>query len=259
MLQNKEKSLTALFNAFAKKAVRDFPELKDKFVLYDAQNETFIGQASEEVMDREEDGRRMTSLLETPEQDIQGVLNHELGHLVVPEADFREKSGRSRNFCEGAADAFAMIRHYQANKSFGGALEATMWIRTMEFIASTDMAPLTAPVLEALEEAAQTKNLTRLSARKAAQLAHDISAQASLSDIELRHLHRVFKPAQTAFKAGGVKAALKACARIQKSYQGSMASTVKEICRIALDPQRNNKQHILATVQKKRHKGAVPQ
>lgn len=128
-------NMRALFDSFAEGAVRDFPQLKNKFALYSAptnswhtdlatQNNCRVKQHLKEAIKKKDlytafawqlDDLYLMSWVTDPGLkyiDLSYtffVLQHELGHLGVPAAA-RTTGNHESNFRECAADIFSLTR-----------------------------------------------------------------------------------------------------------------------------------------------------
>jgi hypothetical protein len=277
-------SLTRTFNTFAKKAVQDFPQLKDRFIFYSVPTESFHGSPgvlrsaetlSNELQEeadsfeadgihvtafagydsgyhlmafvREPEGRRMTSWADSHERDILNILEHELGHLVAPAADFDNQTSHNRNFCESIADAFSFIRQQQECEKFTASLKATIWIRTMSFVCIDATSPLTAPVLTELMRLARNHDLSKLTPAQSANLAYRLSLQYACSEQELQQLKKIFEPVRQAYKTDP-HAALKKCAEIMFDDHGEHSQAVFAAGKAFLEPFLKQNMNVLTTV-----------
>jgi hypothetical protein len=147
------KTLSDIFNQFAKEAVQHFPATKGKLLIFDA-NEyrsyghdaldlkkagTTIDEINEFIDERYHDKGRQTyadwenevnlhfimydekvkhaerkNVPENTEKDILFLLDHELAHIVIKDPALEGENTQYKDTLkEAIADAYAMIRHYQ--------------------------------------------------------------------------------------------------------------------------------------------------
>jgi hypothetical protein len=179
-------SLTEIFNAEVRKAVRDFPELNGKFLLIDTESKHVHSSIDPDVtrvrsardMDGiiakvAQDSRKMGSSLAmkmdnvnldimayTPlpfklftgqndpnEMEAMAVFDHELGHLVVRGGYYSEDPC----FRECAADSFAVLRHLQRYGEKSEAIERAGWRRAFDFVMSGDAGHFTTLVIDEIK------------------------------------------------------------------------------------------------------------
>ncbi len=147
-----KRSLSDVFNEFAKESVRQFPDAKGKLLIHDTNESATYGREdldkkSEKslsavdafVKRRTKDKNRQTyadtskqlklffilydepvnenhikSLPKKTEKEILYILDHELAHLVIKDPPLEGETERYKSAIgEAIADAYAMIRHYQ--------------------------------------------------------------------------------------------------------------------------------------------------
>ncbi|MBU6474685.1 MAG: hypothetical protein KGQ70_01855 [Alphaproteobacteria bacterium] len=150
--ERKPKSLSDVFNQFARDTIAHFPEAKGRLLIHDTNESTTYGrerlarqsrrsQASVDAFlkKRTQDKNRQTyaetdnrlrllfimydepvneneigALPKKAEKDILFVLDHELAHLVVKDPPLAgENEQYKSSIREAVADAYALIRHYQ--------------------------------------------------------------------------------------------------------------------------------------------------
>ncbi|MCE9507155.1 MAG: hypothetical protein K8R48_02410 [Alphaproteobacteria bacterium] len=275
--------LTPLFNNFAKKAIQDFPKLKDKFALYSMPTDSWHGKSAndnktdallDELLIEAENHtdvafayqtsgrylmayvsnhktRAMSSAKEPYEREILAVLEHELGHLVAP-AGHSDK--HSENFGECVADTFSFIRQQQQHASIQRPLEATIWISLRDFVLHNESLHLTAPALTELLRLSQEHDLSQLTPVQSANLAYRLSLQHAYSKKQLRELEKIFEPVR---RNTDPEAALKECAEIMLADHGEYSPTVFTIGKTLLEPFLNQNMDILTSVMSRKKAEAL--
>lgn len=275
--------LLKIFNAFAREALRDYPQLKGRLALYNAstqswhslpgcgkgkhaptQNLVMEATSNDEgftafavptdeyaliayhVSDRK--ARTMASTSDALRREILATLEHELGHLVAP-AGIYSKYGD--NFSECVADAFAFIRQQQKYRDVQRPLKATAWIRTHEFVLDRESLHFTLPVLTELQAMLQEYDLSRLTPSQSANLAYRLARQYACTRRQLRRLMRVFAPARRICKRRGLKAALKKCAQVMLARRRKDAALIYAVGSALLRPYLDREIELLATLVRK--------
>lgn len=230
-------SIIQIFNSFAKKAVKDFPQLKNKFLIYSPVTKSWHGHAriAKEEADiltcpitlhqMEQSGavaftdssprahiityldpqvkpqsRCMTTGGERHEKEIRGVLEHELGHIVAPcGIDIR----RGENFRECVADAYSFIRQQQQRRDALKSLDGAIWHNTINFIFENESVHFTTPVLIELKALSKRHDLSKLTPVEAANLAYRLSLKYAYKPAQLRTLKKAFEPYRKKIASGG--------------------------------------------------------
>ena len=150
--QEPKRSLSDVFNEFAKESVRQFPAAKGKLIIHDTNESATYGRdelnkkspktlsaVDAFVKRRAKDKDRQTyadtskslklffilydepvnenhvkALPKKTEKEILYILDHELAHLVIKDPPLEGETERYKQAIgEAIADAYAMIRHYQ--------------------------------------------------------------------------------------------------------------------------------------------------
>ncbi len=183
--------LKAVFTRFARRALKDFPELKDKFLVIDREHFDRTFGSLAEGKDKEYFTKTTIYTAQPPEghhraaatfglsfddktsiriilvhafsktkrtmlpadrswiDEAKGVLDHELGHLVVPGGYI----GRNGRLKETASDVFMQLRRMQRLQSVEAKndLEANIWGRTCHMVLHGRQSHYTAAGLEILK------------------------------------------------------------------------------------------------------------
>ncbi|MBI3440785.1 MAG: hypothetical protein HY052_03105 [Proteobacteria bacterium] len=255
-------ALTDTFNRFARKAVEDFPRLKNRFVFYSVPTDTWHGspghlhetQATDlRYMQKAMKGRDpekaiavsgnfddydfmayigddaskrlMTSPSAADEQEVFGTLQHELGHLVCPGA-FHHHLGE--NFDECVAEAFSFIRQKQKYHVIKPQIEDMNWDRSMGLILLKKTSHIALTVLEELGKLAKRHDYSRLTPIQTANLAYRLSLQYSLPQERLDRLVKIFKPVKKAYEDDEISYAdtFKRCWKTMLEDQGEDSDVV---------------------------------
>ena len=169
--KEKQKSLLEVFNKFARDAVRDFPDLQGKLAILDVDT----GKYTTGTVDLEKTGfvsmtglnnyvtaclreakkqkvslafrvgvddfhviavnGGLRGLVSSPERKTTFLLNHELGHYVVPGAYYNKDSMLyEKNHGECAADVYACLKLFQQYGTKTGYARALAGVRAIDFI-----------------------------------------------------------------------------------------------------------------------------
>lgn len=263
-------NMRALFDSFAEGAVRDFPQLKNKFALYSAptnswhtdleirNNRRVKQNLKEAIKDKDMytafawrlDDLYLMSWVTDPGLkyiDLSYtffVLQHELGHLVVPAAA-RTTGNHESNFRECAADIFSLTRIEQLYHGINADTKRQDKIKTRSsnFIFKKLSTHFTAPVIERLIDFAKDHDLTTLTPVQTANFAYRMALRYALPEQTLNKLVEIFFPASQLFqetedlelRKDMIEKTLKKTAEIMLQDYGEMTPLVYAIGKKTLD------------------------
>jgi len=271
----KAQNLTRIFNAFARKAVKDFPELKEKFVIYSYTTGAWHGSrasmaGTDKIIDKAEDkkeensgtiayaektsrhslivylnpdSRYMTAAGQTHKKEINGILEHELAHLVAPAA-YDETFGE--NFRECVADVFSFIRRKQDGEDIERALDATIWMRAVGLVLEKESVHFTMPALMGLKSFLKRNDVSGLTPVETANLAYRISYQDAYTPAQIRAIKKAFAPVQATYKKNA-EADLEQTWRIMRGHHGKHSKVIYQTGLVFLQPYLDTEVGILAT------------
>lgn len=255
--QPREKiTLSEIFNAYASQTVRDFPELKGRFVILDVEKNVFHGKIDLEktgfssiaeaslYLGKHAENSKKTKLPETlanpkygirpifynnpddfrlfggkssPEEwNVVGILDHELGHLLVPNGVAADTTLSSKNFAECTADAYALIRHAQRYGDMTKVADYVRWKRSYDMINTGETVHFTAYVIDALVEHKDKIDFKAMTPDQTRTLAWRFAAKYAPPTPVLNTLTLAFAPFRRALKENGkdFEASLKTLADI---------------------------------------------
>ncbi len=119
------------------------------------------------------------------------VLDHELGHHVTPKGAGWGYSGQVK---ESSADAYAMLRHIQRfgkNTQFSVTHANRM---AKEIVLRGDTAHYTTDTIQRVVQVAKEMDISKLSLRETAALAHKIAGEAHLDEGVLKKIRKAYHP-----------------------------------------------------------------
>lgn len=243
------KSLTALFNAEAKKATEDFPELAGRFALVnvpEGEAVTFVdpmrtrlrsqreldyilgdvagaaAEAHSSLATKLPNGlnvlaytplpfRMFTGRDQSEDMETLAVIDHELGHLVVGGA-FSSKDSCYR---ETAADAFAVLRHMQRYGDESRAIEKAGWRRAFDFVMTGDRGHFTTLALDELDAVKHKIDIKAMTPDQTMKLAQRIALEHTPHFDATDIIGASFSPVRMVMeRSGSVEEGLKALAGI---------------------------------------------
>lgn len=259
--------LSDTFNNFAKKTSQDFPQLAGKLSIYYAARDTVHKETS--VEQNTSHKRRMDALagkhdqwaayanrasgyisyvladhdvrISTPvsvplEHDLDYLLWHELGHIVVP-------GGAGRGlFGECVADVFTLVRGLQAGHDINKAVEYMSWKRARSVILNGDTSHFTTPVIQELLRLSKEKNLVRLSPVETANLTYRFVLKFVPFQGFIKRIADIFAPVRA---AGNTLAQLQKCAEIMFQDHGHLSDEVFAVGKDCLEPFLHRREDIL--------------
>lgn len=226
-------NLGNVFNAFAAKAVADFPELKESLVIYNSRDNTLHGSFPAEEHDAllaarqkaaedfrrtagtrpaayamQENGYTYIDYLDQDlarhnyktaqdpyERELKAQLEHELAHFIVPGAGVKTRGAIA--FKESAAEAFSFLRQQQQFGAIGDQVEVTSYIMANIAVMRGDTSHFAIPVLHQLARMSDSYNLARLSPAETANAAYRAALAYEPSRDQLRALEAAFSPVRT--------------------------------------------------------------
>lgn len=229
-------NLTDTFNAFADRAVADFPQLEGRFSIYSAPTRTVHGSfpAEEEArlvgLQKEqvekflrEHGDRphgyathdgdysLINYLEEGttrhnyitrndpyEFEVRAAMEHELAHLIAPGAN--PQKGRSELFTECVAEAFAFIRMAQQTGSIKSLVEEACYMQANIAILKGNTTHFCIPVIREVGRLAETQDLKNLTPQQTANMAYRLAVLYAPSTQDLRAIEAAFRPTLNAFR-----------------------------------------------------------
>jgi len=214
-----KKKLTEIFNKFSANALKDFPKLKDSFMLIDGKTGQAIGEVDPDKLrmspqelatkiaqqanaEQPGGGYAETYQLQPDyfstvvkrgeiyairynqnlpvtgdsERDTLLVLEHELGHAVVPGAIGAQINV---NYAESAADVFAMLKYIGRNGD-DGIITKMARMRSVHLL-SGDLDHFTNAGLEALTNEKSTLDIANLTPTQITETAQRICTQTQFS------------------------------------------------------------------------------
>lgn len=179
--------------------------------------------------------RRILSETSAPlESEVRNVLEHELGHQVVPGAYSGGQYGSQ--FRECAADTFALVRYAQDGGDLQKAATTASWMRTAKFMVMNREDHLTTPAVEGLKDLAKRHDFRNMSPAETANLAYRMASEYAPDPAQMQKAGKIFKPVSEAFQAGGMEAALKKTAEIMKQDHGAQNGLVFSLGRSFIAP-----------------------
>lgn len=229
--------LTETFNAFAARAVADFPELAGKFSIYSAPTETLHGSFADEEVPRllymqkgqvsdflsknytrphgfatEAEGFSLINYI-AEEQDrrnyivdggsylreVVAAMEHELAHLVAPGALAKGPSLQGSAFKECVAEAFTFIRQAQQFGEIDDQVARDAHIQASHMILSQDRTHFAVPVINQVARIATTHDLSALTPRETANLAFRLALQHAASSADLYKVAAAYRPVMLAY------------------------------------------------------------
>jgi hypothetical protein len=224
-------SLTETLDAFAQRAVAEFPELKDRFALYCAPTDTLHGSLDDADKERfpeimrdkvqeveklgftlsasghhtpdeyydyylmifkEQEWRVHTSINSPYKKEVQAIAEHELGHLVAP-------AGLDRPLSEIVAEIFSIIHQqqlYPTNRETLEQIEARNAFAPRRLITRSFTSHFDLPALLELKRIAETYELPRIHMTpvQAANFAYRLALFYSPSKKSMEQLKKYFEP-----------------------------------------------------------------
>ncbi|MFH1158425.1 MAG: hypothetical protein V1721_06030, partial [Pseudomonadota bacterium] len=268
-----EIDLTKSFNAFIKKVDEDFPEWKNKVILYDLSRDALFG-ANERALSEEwknyaakyhgdnpstvaismrDSGYLLMAYLgesaprtASEKETLNITLEHELDHGAGPT---RQGDGHSNLFREGKADVFSFIRHQQQQQDTGRLLEREIWDKAIALGLYGEITHFTLPVLNELARLSQSHDLSKLTPVQTANFAYRVSLQYAPTEDQLRRLAEIFVPVKERYEAekGLCDPVYRKCAEIMFEDHGDLSPMVFTAGKAFLDPFLNRRREILAT------------
>lgn len=221
-------SLSFDFNKVARKALQDHPELKKDILFVDATNDNQIASHSTlTALDDDDDAqyelnktvslakklqtsfaqaimidskKTIKALVFHPDRhplfdqnnriiDAIGTIDHELGHLLSPNAD--------RAYGENVADAYAVLRHLQRFDGQTTDIGYAAWKRAMVFIMAGHTSHLTTFTIDRILLDQQSANFVTLTPAQTVAIARDYAKAHTPSQNALSRLSNDFKTART--------------------------------------------------------------
>jgi hypothetical protein len=224
-----QKSLSKIFNSYAKKAVKDFPQLKGRLAILDVKAHDYHGEVDLEKSGFASDAdfvRYLSNASQDAEKkatskakrqgdfllivfngamkatglhrrDVIKTLDHELGHLVVPDAF----GGRNTNFKECVADVFSCLRHIQRFSTDSNIIDRLAWKRAIHFVRYGEAGHFTSFALEALKPLQGKIDFNALTPQQMTELSWNIAAKFSLSESLAGRLKENFKSVKSKMSA----------------------------------------------------------
>ncbi len=257
MAENEQQTnLAETFNAFAKKAVEDFPELEGKFVIYNARTNTLHGsfdsadeaallESQQHALDdfKRENGEYYDSAAfattfkeyhiinyigrkegapsdyNSDEEEIAELFPHELGHIVAPHGI---DMCRGENFVECIADAFSIL-YPEQRRPLPLVLQGASAINDIRHFSS--------PVLKELSRLMEKYDLSNIqkSPLQAANLAYRASLFYALPPKQLQGISDAFEPVRQAMSKAettGYFPAMLACIKVILGDDGKNSPVV---------------------------------
>jgi len=262
-----EPDLAEIFEAFARKAVADFPQLRGRFSLYSEPTNTHHGSFDNEDIRRrllqkqcelafehraeagrpfavqtdvgylitypgtsDDYSRRFYTKPGTPyaeEMEIKG--DHELAHLIAPGGYLDEDR------CENIAEAFALLRRLQKNGTIREAIDISIKNTVNNFILLGETSHFYLPVLQQLGRLSASRNLTGLTPLQTANMAYRLSYLYAPSGKDIRELEKIFAPLMPGSNKTREQL-VDDCATIMLGEHGPHSDTVFDMGRIFLQP-----------------------
>ncbi len=141
------------------------------------------------------------------------ILDHELGHLVVPDGRSVDDSMHAHVVADSIADAYAHIRHYQRfgvdSRYRDGIIDPAARTRNMVMDVGTGKNHFTAFVLDEIIKRKHTINFKALDPKQTADLAWRFAMKYLPPTPVIKALYKAFDPVKEAFNSSpeaGLKA-----------------------------------------------------
>jgi hypothetical protein len=231
-----QKPLSEIFNLYAKEAAKDFPQLKGRFAILDVAAHDYHGDVDvkksgfasdtefadylSKVCQSSEGGntskakRRLKHgfcliafkgfmpVIHCAEQDLMRTLDHELGHLVVPDALGGAKTQSHTNFKECAADIFSCLKHIQRFGAGSNLIDKLAWKRAINLVSYGEIDHFTSFALDALRPLLDKIDVKALTPQQMTDLSWNIAAKFSLPENLIQQLDAAFKTVKSKVTKG---------------------------------------------------------
>ena len=219
-----EFSLADTFNAFAKRAVKDFPVLEGKFAIYNVPDNALYGSFNKSKRGRLQEigqayikefkprnagalalppsehgkGYYLIDYIGDPLSSASFILEHELGHLIAPGG--LPDNMHTRNFNECVADTFACLRQSTDIKRMQEQIKDRMLTCSIEAIQYGHISHFQFPVLQELERLSNeyAPSMKKLTPIQTANLSYRLTLLYSTPQKDLNKLRKIFKPVMRA-------------------------------------------------------------
>lgn len=245
--------LAAAFNAFALRAVADFPELAGEFAVYHAPTATLHGvfnpadrdtllaigwKHAQEGVNRTLDAAALHPLshgeghtmIEYYQNHFTAALPHELGHLVAPGGSLSEP-----NFNETVAITFAEMYRQPDYRAVQQQITAARH-KASNFILEDRREYFYTPAAAEMEGLAARYDLSRLTPLNMANLAFRVALKSIVAPDDIAALAAFFAPVRDALAdpARGLSPALELCANMALADDGRVPPLAVETARDCL-------------------------
>jgi len=232
-------SLREIFNRAVREVHEDFPQLKGRFTIISLQENTMHGVLTPEateldkaalgkyVVDTMQSSRdKKSSIASTrgkakvvvfndvashrnlftspkmpPALGIMGIIDHEVGHLLVPDA-MKYETMAQKLYSEAAADTYAIIRNLQRFNGSGNPIEILSWQRALSFIESGSQSHFTSFTLEAFAKVKDKIDFEALTPVEALHLARRFALENAPHESLMNNLIDIFQPYRDALDSG---------------------------------------------------------
>jgi len=236
--QKKNKSLSDIFNQFAKDSVDHFPTLEGKLLIYDNNEKASYGREAldlskagyrPELVDafirkrKKDEGsyaewdnnlnlsfifysesikaRELDAVPEETEKDIHFILDHELAHLVIKDPALEGENKQYKDTLkEAIADAYALIRHYQRYGTQSKHRNAIIdpWARAGALTFNRDTVHFSTFMLDEIVKRKDTIDFTSLTPQQTAELAKRFAVEYTPPSSVVNRVLKKLRPVQTA-------------------------------------------------------------
>ncbi|MDE1152247.1 MAG: hypothetical protein PW788_06905 [Micavibrio sp.] len=234
-----EITLREIFNKAVREVHADFPQLKDRFTIISLQENRMHGNLTAEatglekaalnkyVLDTMQSSRDKKSsiashnanakivvfndvashlnLFTSPNMlraiGVMGIIDHEVGHLLVPDA-MKYGTLAEKLYSEAAADTYAVIRNLQRFKGHGNPIEILSWQRALAFIEHGSQSHFTSFTLEAFGKVKDKIDFDALTPVETLHLARRFALENAPHESLMRNLLDVFQPYRDALATG---------------------------------------------------------
>ncbi len=281
-----QQRLRNIFNRCAAKAVRDYPQLANGFLIYSPLTQSFHGvqpadkelaarifehypqQAAAWLKERPDLAGSITDFDDVPvmllakathhaytpkqgpvEDEVLRLFLHELGHRVAPGGNTHSAGGTgSRARRESIADTYSYLNDpgHETPQGRRDWQELVLWQRSSAFVFTDVRNYFTAPVLEAAMDLETRHDLSRLGASDKATLSYRLALLAQPEEAQVAALSDIFKPAREAMDQSAM-AGYRKLADILFADHGTLSDAVYRAGRAALLPALERKNDILET------------
>ncbi|MDE1152246.1 MAG: hypothetical protein PW788_06900 [Micavibrio sp.] len=239
-------ALSAAFNKVAQRTVADFPELEGRFLLIDLdageihgepnmlktafstveEVEAYINDAAQSAIESGTSSSTyspehklsiiffnsagQTSFGGAAVEEALGIIDHEIGHIVVKGA-LETSTFSELVYAETAADLYASMSHARRNGNDPAAIRTLAFNRAYGLVTRGDedtQAHFTAFALLELADMAKTTDFSKMEPRLAAGMAEMLAQQYALTEPEVKMLADTFKDYRAKAETG-IETALK--------------------------------------------------